>query len=224
MSNRQRTIAISTEFEKLCAEFAAKHGLISKREGTSYSTGQEFSFTTKITFGEASEEGAVMTDAQAKKIVDNLVMADALAYPKGAKDILLACAMAGRLYKFGREFEKSLSGPITGWNNRAPKAPLQFTATCKSGVPCASANYKTRSYRADNIGIPADASSVLDIQVGDECLVDYVGDGSPEDQSGLYLATIVSLGTETAEVRYDSYKDETFHVEFANLIVRPRFI
>lgn len=220
-SRRQTCNALSTELNVLLAEFAQKHGLaLTPVRGSYRTTGQE-QYLFKIELNEAGDdvvEGG-LADAVAATVARGLMARDPLAYPKGAGEVLEAAGRAGRLFKFGAE----IFGPITGWNSRAPKSPLQFNEVSASGEPTGRTRpFKTRDFRADTIGIPASFSPALDVQVGDPCYVDYEGSDEEGDEQGYYGATIISLDKDEATVKYGNGVEGP--VAFDRLIIRPRFI
>lgn len=225
MSNRQQALAIETEFAEMCKTFAAKHGMVVSAKKMSYSGNGDLRMKLGLELSAVGEGAAEdgLAPHVARDIAESLTGRDVLAYPKGAAEVVAEQAQLGQLFKFGA----SHFGRITGWNRRASKAPLQFTCLSRDGVPSKPTNFKSGDYRVSGIGLRADACDVLDVQIGDDCYIDYqaADENDPEDVSGFYAGRIVALHEGMATVSYNSNPDAgTDDLPYNRIIVRPRFI
>ena len=223
-TNRQRTAALNAALTEVLTAFAQEQNM-SLVGGVKLRFNPNGELSVQITANIADKsEGqgdAGMPANIAELVAMDLSNADALGYPKGARDVIQQAALQGRLFRFDEP--RGELGRITGYNARARKTPILFTQLATGGTPCEAKRYKCVAPRLHQVGVYADASDVLDIQVGDPCFVDYTGDDSdPEDQSGFYSVVITDLGTKGAEVTYKNGVTDT--VPFDKLIVRPRFI
>lgn len=215
-TNRATAKDLHVAFEAMCEKFATDNGLIKSNLRGRFATHGAFSMNVSVEFSMAQVENQTMAVATAETLADRLEPKASV----GLRTFIVEQALKGDLFKIS----ETSFGPITGYNSRAPKSPIQYTQVSQNGEPVKHRNYKCQNNGTYGIGVRASEVADLELIHGDLCYVDYQPEvqDDPEDMPGFYAARVLSFDKTGAVVKYENEVEQ--FVEYTHLISALRFI